>query len=149
MNAVPTYFRSLSATLMLIAMMSFVMHQGAAAIAHGHGPGTIAHHIASGGLESETPAAVEGHDDCVSRTHGQGDATIHVGHDGHHPAGNAADTELACCSSLCASAVALLIGSDAAAAAVTRAPALAPANERGSGIDPNGLKRPPRAADIG
>lgn len=140
MKAVRNRLRRLVASIMLAAMTSFVLHGGAAAThahpsaphqqhAHDHGRQGVAHDHGGGKVH----------------VHGEGRALVQVGDacDGHDSAGG----EFPCCGSFCAFALAFS-GGDTLSAPVALAAALTAASQLGSGIDPNGLKRPPRPPAI-
>ncbi len=153
MNTLWTHFRRLVASLMLVAMASFVLHGGAMAGMHQHGPGST----------ECAPAAPAGHTHQAS-VHDHSSAHAHPGAhnhaDGaaHQHADTALDTADAgdpasdakpspCCASVCAIAM-TAIGSDAMSAPMGIAVALLPTSQNGSGMSLDGLKRPPRTPSI-
>ena len=154
MSALWIHIRRLVASVMLVAVASFVLHGGAMAGLHQHGPGsTECAAPASGGHVHQaathshpTPAA---HD--VGHDHGEGAA------DHHHDAGmldeaspsdqQAAGEGSPCCAGICAIAL-TGFGPDTTSAPMGATLVRVPASQRGSGIDPNGLKRPPRTPCI-
>ena len=125
--------RRLAASLMLLAMTAFVLHGTAMAKAVGPAgfPSSVGHVHAVGGGHHHL-AADHDHADAAHGEHHQGD---------HHGKGG---STAPCCGSMCAGA----LPSSAPGCAVTRiqrelARAI-PDDRSWSGLDPSGLKRPPR-----
>lgn len=120
-----THFRHLVTSLMLVAVASFVLHSGALAGMHRHGQG-------SPDCEQTTSSGLGHQHDPQAAAH------VHQADAG--PEGS-------CCASACPIAMAPL-GLDTISAPMTLALSLVPGSQRGSGIDPGHLKRPPRTPCI-
>ncbi|MBL0406690.1 hypothetical protein JKG68_22325 [Microvirga aerilata] len=150
MNTLWTHLRRLVTSLMLVAVASFVLHSGALAGMHRHGQGSP---------ECEqTASSGHGHQHALARVHqaayDHGDGVTH-----HHAKADVVDEvtpddrqadagpDGSCCASACPIAMAPL-GLDAMSAPMTLALSLIPGSQRGSGIDPGHLKRPPRTLSI-
>jgi hypothetical protein len=150
LNTLWTHLRRLVTSLMLVAVASFVLHSGALAGMHRHGQGSP---------ECEqTASSGHGHQHALARVHqaayDHGDGVTH-----HHAKADAVDEvtpddrqadagpDGSCCASACPIAMAPL-GLDAMSAPMTLALSLIPGSQRGSGIDPGHLKRPPRTLSI-
>jgi hypothetical protein len=151
LNALWTHFRRLVASVMLVAVTSLVLHGSAMAGLHQHGPGSTDCAVPSSGGHVHQAAA---HDHStpdahqVGHGHGNGAAHHHAGADPLDAAvpddqQQAADEGSPCCAGICAIALAGF-GPDTASAPMGATLILVPVSQRGSGIDPNGLKRPPR-----
>jgi len=153
LNTLWTHFRRLVTSLMLVAMTSFVLHSGALAGLHRHGQGSPeCQEMASAGHHHQHAPQAAAH--IHQAAHDHGDGTPH-----HHAQANAADEissddqqakagpEGPCCASACPVAMAPL-GLSALSAPMTLALSLVPGSQRGSGIDPGHLKRPPRILSI-
>lgn len=142
-----TYLRRLVASVMLVAVASFVLHGSAMARMHAGGGCAGLALVAALHAHSDHKHAVEhghGGDPVAAHVHPSGNPT-----QGHHP-GSTPDPHASgapCCGMSCAIAIAPLVPDliSAPAAVTAVLPALA---EIGSGIDPNGLRRPPRTSDI-
>lgn len=147
MNAAWIRFRRLVASLMLVAMTSFVLHSGAMASLHQHGSGSSNCDEAASAGHIHQAATIE-------KAHDHGDDITH-----HHDQTNTADgvtstetkadlgAKAPCCASVCAI---VLTSFDPAApsAPIIAVAMLLPESQRASGIGPNGLKRPPRTPNI-
>ncbi|WP_201860723.1 hypothetical protein [Microvirga soli] len=142
MSAVWTHLRRFVASLVLVAVTVFVLHNGAMA-------GMRAHDL--DGARSGSHAALiekfQQHQDCAGETAGveaeDGCASMGGGHD-HEGAQGLHNSH---CGSFCGFAlpsVDLGPGTARIVAMIT----LTPVSQQGSGIDPNGLKRPPRTPCI-
>ena len=154
MNAVWTYLRRLATSIMLVAVASFVLHGGATAVLHRHGQdatecGTTAsgRHVHRAAAHNHvTPSAqhaVHDHGDGVAHHHAQADPTQDEVPSNQRAAGEGS----ACCAGVCAVAL-IAYGSDSTSALMGIGLTLMPGSQRGSGIGPNGLKRPPRTPSI-
>ncbi len=153
MNTLWAHFRRLVTSLMLVSVASFVLHSGALAGMHRHGQGSSdCEQTASSGRGHQHGSQAGAHVHGAAHDHGNG--TTH-----HHAMADVAD-EVApddqqadagpvgsCCASACPIAMAPL-GLDAISAPMTLALSLVPESQRGSGIDPGHLKRPPRTPSI-
>ncbi len=153
MSALRTHFRRLVASLMLVAVTSFVLHGGAMAGLHQHSPGSAECTTpASGGHVHQAEAHEHSTPNAHQVVHDHGDRAAH-----HHvdaelmDEASPGDQQAAgegslCCAGICAIAL-IAFGPD-----TTSAPMgvliLVPDSQRGSGVDPNGLKRPPRTSCI-
>jgi hypothetical protein len=148
-----TRLRRLVASLMLVAAASLVLHGGAMAALHGHGPGSAACDAAHGhGAHGHAHPATHVHG---GHSHGSHHAAAHqaagpeldLGADlGAASPADAPEPDAAglpCCASACTVAL-VSPGPAASPAPPARAPAPLAAAQRGAGIDPHGLKRPPR-----
>ncbi|MBM1174976.1 hypothetical protein [Microvirga arabica] len=150
MNTLWTHFRRLVTSLMLVAMTSFVLHSGALAGMHRHGQGASdcqpiasAAHGHQHGAAAHVHQAAHDHGEGVALQHAQAAADESAPDDQTSKAG----LDGACCASACPIAMAPL-GLDAISAPMTLALSLIPGSQRGSGIDPGHLKRPPRTLSI-
>ena len=131
---------------MLVAMASFVLHGAAMAGFHPHKAGSadckpvVAHaHQAPG----------HDHGDGLVHVHAVEQAADMAGHDhgsqaDHHANGG---SEGPCCSNICSVTLAMP-GSDVVSAPIGFAKAFQSKSQVGCGIDPGGLKRPPRTPSI-
>ncbi len=160
MNAVWTRLQGLVTSLMLVAMLSFVGHGIAMASVQQHGAGPGERGAASAGVHMHGSVS---HDHGDGRTH-TGDAHdrgTHVHHldttaDLPSSMADAAGTDhhatdsskAACCGQACGNAI-QVSAPEVIAAPMRRTERLQPRSQTGSGIDPNGFKRPPRTPDIG
>jgi hypothetical protein len=154
-----TRLRRLVASIMLVAVASFVLHGGGMAGLHQHGRGsTECATPALGGHGNQ--AAVHGHGtpDVQHETHDHGVGVAH-----HHADADLAKADLAagdvsndrhaasegsaCCASVCAVAL-IAFGSDTMSVPMGSTLAVVFKSQIGSGINPNGLKRPPRTPSI-
>ena len=145
MAAALNYVRRLVASVMLVAMASFVLH-GAAMAGHAHKTGSPD----CGGLAVHAHQAQgHGHGDGVVHVHAEQSAPLadhdHGGAAPDHHAGGGSDGP--CCSSLC-SATLTMPGVDVVSAPMCVARTLTPESQVGSGIDQGDLKRPPRTRGI-
>jgi hypothetical protein len=122
---------------MLVAVASFVLHGGALASHHAHGPASIG--CAAGDHHG---AHHDGHD------HGHGHHYAHAG-SGADETGSEGDDSAGspCCTGLCAMVLAA-VAPDAASAPMRPARVSDGEARLAAGIDPGGLKRPPRTTDI-
>jgi hypothetical protein len=148
LNAVWNRSRRLVTSIMLVAVTSFVLHGGPTA-SHAHGPAPNQQHATH--HHAGESASLEHRAD-VAQVHAAGGAHEHAFAQpcdqnalagDHHGSGEA---WLPCCGSLC-SFVLAPIGSETQSVLLATA-ALIPVSQFGSGIDPNGLKRPPRTPCI-
>ena len=152
MSAVWTHFRRLVASLMLVAMTSFVLHGGAMAGVHQHGMGSTECAPPASAEHSHQAAAHDhsaAHGHQLEHDHGSAvqqhaDATSDVA-DTDDPATDAKPS--LCCASVCAIAL-TAIGPDAISAPMGIAVALLPTSQNGTGMSLDGLKRPPRTPSI-
>jgi hypothetical protein len=153
LNSLWTHFRRLVTSLMLVAVASFVLHSGALSGMHWHrqGPSDCEQMASSGPGHQHGPQiaahvhqTAHDHGDEVAHHRAMAGAADEVAPDGQQadagPAGS-------CCASACPIAMAPL-GLDAMSAPMTLALSLVPGSQRGSGIDPGHLKRPPRTLSI-
>ena len=140
MAAALNHLRRLVASVMLVAMASFVLHGAAMAGFHSRGAGSPgcppAAHVHQG----------QGHEHGATVTHLHSpDAQVA---DSHDQAGNADHhSDGPCCSSVCSVTLAIL-GSHLVSAPMGFAKPFQPESQVGSGIDQSGLKRPPRTPSI-
>ena len=149
MNTLWTHFRRLVMSVMLMAMASFVFHGGALAGFHQHdqrspacqATASLEHGHQTGGHVHQVSHE---HGDEVAHHHALADAVDEV-----TPDGSTADSgaQAPCCASACPIALAVL-SLNAISAPMTLALSLVPGSQRGSGIDPGHLKRPPRPVSI-
>jgi hypothetical protein len=138
------HLRRLVASVMLVAMASFVLHGAAMAGFHPH---------KAGAADCE-PVAAHAHQ---AQGHDHGDGVMHVhavdqaaeaAHDhGGSPDHHANGGDGPCCSSVCSVTLAMP-GSNVLSAPMGFAKAFQPESQVGSGIDQSGLKRPPRTPSI-
>ena len=147
MNTLWTHFRRLVASLMLVAMTSFVLHGGAMAGMHQHGPGSTecapaapAGHVRQAAVHDHSAA----HDHADGAAHQHADTASDMA-DAGDPASDAEPSP--CCASVCAIAL-TFIAPDALSAPMGIAVELLPASQNGTGMSPDGLKRPPRTPSI-
>ena len=154
MNALWTHLRRLVASIMLVAMASFVLHGSAMAGLHQHGPGSTecattasAGHVhPAASHEHPTPdlhQAAHDHGEGVAHHHAEADLLDEAAPSDQQAAGEGSP----CCASICAIALTAL-GSDTTSVLLGASLILVPDSQTGSGIGPNGLKRPPRTPDI-
>lgn len=154
LSALWIHFRRLVASVMLVAVTSFVFHGGAMAGLHQHGPGsTECAASGSGGHVHQAAAHSHSTPDAHQVVHDHGDGAAH-----HHVDANLFDEAVPsdqqagsegspCCAGICATAL-IAFGPDTTSIPMGVILVFVPASQRGSGIDPNGLKRPPRTSDI-
>ena len=155
MSAVWTRCRRLVASLMLAGMTSLVLHGGAFSAAHpGSGdPFGCMFAVQAGHVHESHPAAAHdrsavhgraaGHESGAPHTHST--LAAQADRDGagdHRQARSGVATP--CCSSVCTVALSAF-DSPVLSAPIALAVTLVPASQSGSGIDPHGLMRPPRA----
>jgi hypothetical protein len=139
------HLRRLVASVMLVAMASFVLHGAAMAGFHPHKAGS-----ADCGPVAAHAHQAHGHDhgEAVVHVHAEQAADVaardHGSKADHHADGG---SDGPCCSSVCSVTVAIL-GSDLVSAPMGFAKAFQPESQVGSGIDQSGLKRPPRTPSI-
>ena len=154
MNAVLTHLRRLVASIMLVAVASFVLHGTAMAGVHQHAPGsTECATTASSGHVHQAAAhdhatidvqlANHDHGTGVAHNHAEADLSEDETPSDQHAAGEGS----ACCASVCAMAL-TEFGLNTMSAPMSSSLTLIPESQCGSGIDPNGLKRPPRTPSI-
>lgn len=138
--------RRLAASLMLAALAAFVLHGGAMAGQHRHGPESIGSEPSASAAHEHPAAAGHDHGDGVHvhATRPAPDA-MDAGRDGRHTKGGA---EAACCGSACAVGLPALAPSTISVP-ITGAVIPAPLRQDGAGTEPGGLKRPPRTPSIG
>lgn len=148
MTAAWTHFRRLVASLMLVAMTSFVLHSGAMAGLHQHGlDSSECETTASSGHVHQAAVSIEqahDHDNVAAHHHGTIDSADEVSSN-DTKADPGAKTP--CCTSVCA-VVLTSVNPAAMSAPMGIILTLLPESQLVSGIDPNGLKRPPRTPDI-
>ena len=153
MSAAWAHFRRLVASLMLVAMTSFVLHGGAMAGVHQHGMGSIecaaaapVGHVHQAAVHDHSSSHVHQaeHDQADGVTHQHAEASVDTA-DADHPASDAKSSP--CCASVCAVAL-TAIGPDAIPAPIGIVVELLPASQNGTGTSLDGLKRPPRTTDI-
>ncbi len=153
MNTLWIHFRRLVTSLMLVAVASFVLHSGVLAGMHRHGQGLPeCQQTASSGhghqhgsqAAPHVHQATHDHGDGVTHHHAKADVTDEAAPDDRQAD---AGTQGSCCASACPIAMAPL-GLTAISAPMTLALSLVPGSQRGSGIDPGQLKRPPRTPSI-
>ncbi len=153
MNTLWTHFRRLVASLMLVAMTSFVLHGGAMAGMHQHGPGSTecapaapAGHVhqAAAHDHSSAHAHQAEHDHADGAAHQHLDEPLDTAGAGD-PASDAKSSS--CCASICAIALAAM-APGAVSAPIGLAVELLPASQNGTSMSLGGLKRPPRTASI-
>ena len=141
MSAAWTHFRRLAASLMLVAMTSFVLHGGAMAGVHQHGMGsTDCATTAPAGHVHQAAAHDHSSAHAHQAEHDHADGVTH-----QHLAESAVSSP--CCASVCAMAL-TAIGPDAIPAPIGIAVELLPASQNGTGTSLDGLKRPPRTPAI-
>ncbi|MXQ12298.1 hypothetical protein [Microvirga makkahensis] len=153
MNTLWTHFRRLVASLMLVAMTSFVLHGGAMAGMHQHGPGSTdcaavapAGHVHQAAAHNHSAA----HAPQAGHVHGDGVAHQHLDEslDPADAGDTASDAKPSpCCASVCAIAL-TAFGPDGISAPMGIAAALLPTSQNGTGMSLDGLKRPPRTPSI-
>ncbi len=153
MNALWTHFRRLVASVMLVAVASFVFHSGAMAGFHQHGPGSTecAPQAAAGHVHQ---AAAHGHDEPA---HAHGDGKVHhhaqADHDHADVTGDGAtdDRQAAagdtCCANVCAVAL-TAFAPNTLFAPLDGTAELLPVSQDGVSTHLDGLKRPPRTPGI-
>lgn len=152
MNTVRKRWRRVVASVMLAAMAAFILHAGGAA-SPSHGIAPIQQHAghhrpAEPADRAESANLADGAAEIDSHARDRDQDSTQTGH--RHGSGDEQQSSGAgvpCCHGLCASALALT-GDDALSAPLARASLDMPANQLGSGIDTNGLKRPPRTPYI-
>ena len=133
---------------MLVATTSFVLHGAAMAGFHAHGAGSVSCKPAVSYGHSAHGHAHHDHGDGVLHVHAEQTANAAAGHD-HGSAGerHTDGDDGPCCSSVC-SVTLSASGPEAMSAPIGHAAALLPVSQVGSGIDPSGLRRPPRTPHI-
>ena len=143
MSAALSNLRRLVASLMLVAMASFVLHGAAMAGFHPHKAGFV----------DCGPVQAHSHQ---SKAHDHGGGIVHIhaqqaadvaGHDhsgGDHAGGGTDDP---CCSSVC-SVTLVMLGIEVVSSPMRLARILPLESQFGAGIDQGGLKRPPRTPSI-
>jgi hypothetical protein len=153
LNTLWIHFRRLAMSLMLVAAASFVLHSGALAGLHQHGKTSPdCHETASAGHRHHRDHGAGVHVHQASHAHGNPVLHHHVGNGMTSEVApdidqSSADAQAPCCASACPIAMAPL-SLDAISAPMILALSLVPGSQRGSGIDPGHLKRPPRAIGI-
>lgn len=143
MAATLHHLRRRAASLMLAAMASFVLHGAAMAGFHPHNAG------AAGCGPVAVHAQAQGHDhgDGIVHVHADQAADVADHERGATPDHHAGGTDGPCCSTVCSATLAVP-GVGLASAPMRVARTLKPQSQVGSGIDPGGLKRPPRTPGI-
>jgi hypothetical protein len=137
---------------MLVAVTSFVLHGGAMAGVHQHGPGSTdcattapAGHVHQAAAHSHSEGSHQAkhvHSDGVAHQHVE--ATLDMAAAGDP----ASDTKGSpCCASICAIALTTM-DPDSISAPMGIAVALLPTSQNGTGLSLDGLKRPPRTPSI-
>ncbi len=152
MSAAWTHFRRLVASLMLVAMTSFVLHGGAMAGVHRHGMGSTecappasAGHVHQAAAHDHSAAhAHPPEHDHGRAVHQHAEAAPDVA-DADDPASDAQASH--CCASVCAIAL-TVVAPDAISVPIGIAVELLPTSQNGTGMSLDGLKRPPRTASI-
>lgn len=153
MSAVWTHLRRLVASLMLVAMTSFVLHGGAMAGMHRHGSGSTecapaasAGHVHQAAAHDHSSAHFHqaGHDHADDVAPQHVDAAVDMA-DASNPAHDAKPSP--CCASVCAIALTAITPSTISAP-MGIAVALLPTSQNGTGLSLDGLKRPPRTSSI-
>jgi hypothetical protein len=153
LSAVWIHFRRLVASLMLVAMASFVLHGGAMAGVHQHGLGSTecattaaSGHIHKSAAHDHSSAHVHQteHDHADDVAHKHVDAAVDMA-DASDPASDAKPSP--CCASVCAIAL-TAITPNTISAPMGIAVALLPTSQNGTGMSLDGLKRPPRTPSI-
>lgn len=145
MHAVWTRLRRLVASVMLVAMASFVLHGGAVVAMHQHGG---AEHDCGSHASSASHGAATDHVNLEPSGHSHGIDEAHE----HLPAGGGdhghkgASTDV-CCGSLCAIAISMT-PPGAAWAPIAAAPVPLPEAAERADARPDGPKRPPRTPSI-
>ncbi|HEY8381009.1 MAG TPA: hypothetical protein VIL09_02555 [Microvirga sp.] len=141
MNALWTHCRRLVASLMLVAVTSFVLHGGAMAAFHVHGSGTA---------ECATPASPGHVHKATSHHHGGGVAHHHASADDNSNAAPEDQQTAAgenCCAGVCAVALKAL-APDTLSVPLAKLTELVPGSQGGSSRSLEGHKRPPRSPSI-
>jgi hypothetical protein len=138
---------------MLVAVTSLVLHGAAVAGLHQHLAGSIQCAAAASTEHSHTPSIAHaaskhshktGHHGGASHHHAEIDLTDSGAPADQQASGGAGDQ---CCASICAVAL-VASGPDTLSVPVSVAQAPVPDSQVGSGIDPSGVKRPPRTPCI-
>lgn len=138
MKAVWTHLRRYVTGLVLVAMASFVLHGGALAGLGGHNPG----HTRTEAHASHSKTSDQPHQDCT------GGFVVEAPEGCAPGADDGADgPHSPHCGSVCGLALPTAAVGPAAVLAADTAP-LSLESRLESGIDPNGLKRPPRTPGI-
>lgn len=141
---------------MLVALASFVLHGGAMASLHSHKPLSGASglaaptgHVHSVGAHDHASAleASSHHHGGVAAVHDHDASAASDGPVDADGVDHASSADASCCGSACASAL-QAFGPTIVWAPMTVAVSLQPASQGGSGIDPNGFRRPPRPSSI-
>jgi hypothetical protein len=145
LRAALTSLRRLVASMMLVAMTSFVLHGAAMVSSHRH---VLASH--------DCERADHVHVKAQGSTHVHADGSAHVHHAQHDLEGadhklpdrcHADGGEADCCGTVCA--VAIAAAAPNALSVLLRVAKVRPLlDQDGSGADLSGLKRPPRITDI-
>ena len=153
MSAAWTHFRRLVASLMLVAMTSFVLHGGAIAGMHRHSPGSTgcatnapAGHVHQAAAQDRS----EAHSHQGVHDHADGAAHQHLGEsmDTADASDTASDAKSSpCCASVCAMAL-TAVAPNVISAPIGIAIELLPTSRNGTGMSLEGLKRPPRSPSI-
>ncbi|MBJ6126843.1 hypothetical protein [Microvirga splendida] len=138
MSAVWTHLRRFIASLVLVAMAVFVLHNGAMAGMQAHGLDSV-----RSGTQAAIAKELQQHPGCGGETAGveveDGCALMGADHD-HDGAQGLHNPH---CGSVCGFALPS-VNLGLATVRVVAMITLTPESQQGSGIDPNGLKRPPR-----
>jgi hypothetical protein len=153
LSALWTRFRRLVASIMLVAVASFVSHTGAMAGFHQHGPGST--ECATTASSGHVHQAAHQRDEPPTHAHAEGMAPHHVeaDHDRADVTGDDAtdDRQAAtgdtCCANVCAVALTAFTP-DTPSAPLGLAAELLPARQDGATTHLDGVKRPPRTPGI-
>jgi len=149
LNALWTHFRRLVASVMLVAVMSFVIHSGAMAGFHQHGPGSTdcAQEASAGHVHKAAAHDHDEHADGKDHHHAQPD------HDHADVTGDGAtdDRQAAagdtCCAKVCAVAL-TAVSPDTLSGPIGVNAELLPESQDGASTNLDGHKRPPRTLSI-
>ena len=150
MRACLSHLRRLVASVMLVAMASFVLHGAAMAGFHAHGVGGAKCQPQSTQVHQHAPAhdhAAHHHANAVVHSHSADAAQVAVDQPGAGPEHIPVSDPSPCCSTACAVSLAASTV-PAVSGPVPSAAAILPARQDGFGTDPSGPKRPPRTPCI-
>jgi hypothetical protein len=149
-----THFRRLVASIMLVAVTSFVIHGGAMAGLHQHRSGSTecatsasSGHVHWAGTDSHDERAAHVHEDGSAHQHAHaGSSHADVTADGATGNGQASTPDT-CCASVCAVAL-TTVAQDGLSAPLSVTAELLPDRQDGVSTHLDGLKRPPRTPSI-
>lgn len=146
MHAAWTRLRRAVASLMLAAMASFVLHAGAVAGGHAHGPSAVdcGSHASSKG---HVHAAAHHGSAAVGHAYEADEAHAHGGHHAPHGSDDGIAAAEPCCGSMCSVAISTRAPEGASARLASPVEVLPDASQ-GPDTRPEGPKRPPRTPDI-